>query len=744
MSAFKLRPEQQRVIDSYQRGYAAVSAVPGAGKTTTLSALAAHLIEHRIFPRQRVVIVTYQNAAVANFQVAIRARLAERRILERGFIVRTLHGLANDVLQAAGHRAQIDRDAAPIDEWDARRLLHEIIDVQQVRHAQALRNLLRFPEMPAARAWPERRVIYDVVREALRELKLQQVDLDALSARLDPDTPWLPFVLDVCRAYGAALRERGLLEFDDMILQAVQVLERDDALCRRLRAQWPYLLEDEAQDSTPLQERMLLRIAGAEGNLVRVGDANQAILTSFTASDVRGFRDWLARPDVRHFQLRGSSRSTQAVIDLANRYVELIRVEFPVPEVRLSSLDDQPINALLGENPALPAGGRRTGLTVQEFATTDDEREQVIARAVGHLARNPEERVAILVGSRDAGYDYTQAAIRHGFPNEQIVRLLGGADGRPIQLVDRLLPALEYLAEPDLGWRLARALEAWSLLGRNDAIVQTLAEYGPSTSISLQRILFPEFPTPAQGMLTRGGSSPEEELTLRRLDAVPLWLSNRLAPPHELLALIAATIAPEAEERPLLNRVVATAQSLEPDPALDRLGQTRRFLTDLRQRRRNLRGTPEEHAIRIDPGTLTISTRHQAKGLEWDIVFAVGCDDFWFPGSLDIARPNRRDYLGPYDPGLLVCRYLRALLDGEERLPSDTDLAVASEADALEQVAERLRLMYVTITRARRGLWLSWHRQGWIGDRKVPRNPSLLLPLLQRLVLEIEAELTVP
>lgn len=742
MSAFVLRPEQQRVIDDYRGGYAAVSAVPGAGKTTTLSALAAHLIEHRLFRRQRVIIVTYQNAAVANFQMAIRDRLVEHGLPERGFVVRTLHGLANDLLQAAGHRAQLDRNAAPIDEWDARRLLNEIIDEQQALHAQALQKLVRIPEHPSARAWPERRVLYDVVREALRELKLQPVDGEALRSELDPETPWLPFVFDVWGAYEAALRERGLLEFDDLLLQAVQTLERDDALCRRLRAQWPYLLEDEAQDSTPLQERMLLSIAGPDGNLVRVGDANQAILTSFTASDVRGFREWLARPDVRHFQLRGSSRSTQAVLDLANRYVELVRLEFPVPEVRLGSLDDQPISPLAGENPNLPAGGR-SGLTVRDFASVDDEREEVLDRALSHLERNPLERVAILVGSRDAGYDYTQAAIRREFPNERIVRLLGGADGRPIQLVDRLLPALEYLAEPDLGWRLSRALEAWSLLGRNDAIVQVLGEYGPSTSASLQQILYPAFPTPAHALLERGGSSPEEVLTLRRLDAVPLWLDNRLAPPHELLALLVATVAADPEDRPLLNRIVATAAVLEADPTLDRLAQTRRFLTELRQRRRQLRGTPEEHAIRIDPGTLTISTRHQAKGLEWDIVFAVGCDDFWFPGSLAIVRPNRRDYLGPFDPALVVRAWLRALIDGRP-LPGEQALAAAHEADALEQVAERLRLMYVTITRARRGLWLSWHRQAWAGQRKLPRTESALLPLLRRLVQEIETDLRSP
>jgi DNA helicase-2/ATP-dependent DNA helicase PcrA len=71
------------------------------------------------------------------------------------------------------------------------------------------------------------------------------------------------------------------VDFDDLIRLAIQALEADPAYLERLRYQWPYILEDEAQDSSLLQEELLRRLSDRQ-NWVRVGDPNQAINTTFT------------------------------------------------------------------------------------------------------------------------------------------------------------------------------------------------------------------------------------------------------------------------------------------------------------------------------------------------------------------------------------------------------------------------------------------------------------------------------
>ncbi len=95
--------------------------------------------------------------------------------------------------------------------------------------------------------------------------------------------------------YQRALAYRGAVDFDDLIRLALQALESDEALLLRLRQRWPYILEDEAQDSSRLQERILRTLAGPTGNWVRVGDPNQAIFETFTTASPEHLRRFLRR-----------------------------------------------------------------------------------------------------------------------------------------------------------------------------------------------------------------------------------------------------------------------------------------------------------------------------------------------------------------------------------------------------------------------------------------------------------------
>lgn len=735
MSAFRLRPEQQRVIDEYRGGYAAISAVPGAGKTTTLSSLAASLIARRVIgPHQRVMIVTYQNAAVANFQAAMRRRLAEQgRNPDRGYAVRTLHGLANDVLRLARHRVRLDLEARVADETET----------SGIRKSAAQAQIERLRDTPGfsitgnpdsdRRLWSDEWIVERVINDATGAFRGQAIDYARLEAKLGARHRWAALAIGTGEAYQRELRAAGWLDYDGLIVAAVRALENDPSLCAQLRRRWPFLLEDEAQDSSPLQEKMLTLIAGERGNLVRVGDANQAILTTFTDSDVEGFRRWISGPDVQRFELRGSSRSTPAIIDLANAFLRWSRVDFPIEAVRASALDDRLITAIDGENPTLP--NRSTlGLAVRKFDATISEQNEVIDRALGHLRKHPEDRVAILTGSKNSGYIYVQTALARGFDDARIIRLLGPKDGRPVPIIDRLTPLLKFLANPVNGGKLVRALSAWSQDDVDDRVLNEVRRRNDPAS--LDTLLFPATPEDESGWIP-DDLTPEEEQTLRRLRAVPRWLEQRLSPPHELLALIAATIEPDEEtERGLLNTIVVSLSTSELSDEYDNLKQLEKYLEDLKLERRHLRGTPEQHAIEIAPGTLTVATRHQAKGLEWDVVFAVECDNFWFPGDLNIQRPTHREYMGEFDPLIVAKTEIKRLLEGDGSPPTDDELREAMYRDALENISEKLRIMYVTLTRARRAVWLSWHEQG-----RDQRIQSPLLPAIEQYMEEIRRAL---
>ena len=124
------------------------------------------------------------------------------------------------------------------------------------------------------------------------------------------------------------------MDFDDLIRLAIQALEADADYLQRLRQQWPYILEDEAQDSSRLQEEILAQLAGPGGNWVRVGDPNQAIYESFTTASPKYLREFLAREEVVARFLPNSGRSTVSIIELANHLVDWTMQEHPVEAAR--------------------------------------------------------------------------------------------------------------------------------------------------------------------------------------------------------------------------------------------------------------------------------------------------------------------------------------------------------------------------------------------------------------------------
>ncbi|MDI7278094.1 MAG: UvrD-helicase domain-containing protein, partial [Anaerolineae bacterium] len=120
---FRPRRAQQRVLQ-YQGGYMGVAAVPGSGKTQTLSALAADLVARRIADDQEVLIVTLVNSAVGNFAARIAGHLRERGLPpQAGYRVRTLHGLAHDIVRERPGLVGLADDFQIVDERTAAQIM---------------------------------------------------------------------------------------------------------------------------------------------------------------------------------------------------------------------------------------------------------------------------------------------------------------------------------------------------------------------------------------------------------------------------------------------------------------------------------------------------------------------------------------------------------------------------------------------------------------------------------------------
>ena len=141
---------------------------------------------------------------------------------------------------------------------------------------------------------------------------------------------YFPMVCRFTKTTQRGLSVRGGVDFDDLILLALQALESDDSLLARLQQRWPYVLEDEAQDSSALQEQMLTLLTAGHGNWVRVGDPNQAINTTFTSANPRFLREFVDSEAVNALPLPNSGRSAPPIIKLANQFIDWSRGGHPL------------------------------------------------------------------------------------------------------------------------------------------------------------------------------------------------------------------------------------------------------------------------------------------------------------------------------------------------------------------------------------------------------------------------------
>ena len=325
---FKPRPKQQEVLD-YQRGRMGVSAVPGSGKTSTLSYLAAHLVATvDLTDDQEILIVTLVKSAVGNFAGAMARYLkTEFNLLPGlGYRVRTLHGLANDIVRERPGLVGLASDFIVIDERAADDILQEAVETWVRANPSAADDYLT-PEHVAnaytrSNHWPD--TVKSMAMNFIRQAKDSQLTESQVRELLDKSGLSLPLA-EMCyhiyEQYERGLRYRGAVDFQDLIRLALRVLDVDPQFMIRLRERWPYILEDEAQDSSLLQEQILRRLAGDNGNWVRVGDPNQAIFETFTTANPRYLRDFLTEKGVTAKTLPNSGRSTASIIRLSNQLI---------------------------------------------------------------------------------------------------------------------------------------------------------------------------------------------------------------------------------------------------------------------------------------------------------------------------------------------------------------------------------------------------------------------------------------
>jgi DNA helicase-2/ATP-dependent DNA helicase PcrA len=473
------------------------------------------------------------------------------------------------------------------------------------------------------------------------------------------------------------------------------------------------VLEDEAQDSIPLQEILLETLTGTDGNWVRVGDPNQAIYETFTTANPRYLREFIKRRGVLKRELPTSGRSTRSIIDLANYLVVWTMEKHPVHSVR-DALSAPPFiepvpEGEAGANP--PDDPSQVHLFDRRLSAAQEV--QVVAESLERwLPENREATVAVLAPRNERGEEFVGELRRRGL--EVVERLRSTASTR--RSADALRAVLELLADPGSASKLAAACKAWRQAfegGEQDkALTVRLVELLRKCS-QVEDYLWSAAEDDWLEALDLQGSAPEvyEQLVAFRRIA-RRWQAAVLLPIDQLLLTVAQDLFREASELALAHKLAVVLRLAGQAHPAWRLPELADELGAIARNERTFLGfdaddsgfDPEQHK-----GKVVVATAHKAKGLEWDRVYLTSVNTYDFPSAQDGDRfISEKWFLR--DRLNLEAETLAQL---EALVPTDAyswyDEGAATRQARLDYARERLRLLYVGITRAKKELVVTWN-----------------------------------
>ena len=738
MTDFIPRPAQEAVLQ-YPGGTMGISAVPGSGKTWTLSALAAQIIlEGSLTENQEILIVTLTNSAVDHFATRIEGFLQEqqRRPLLPYYRVRTLHGLAHDIVRERPELVGLDSNFQIIDEREANAVRDEVANTWLRTNPHTLDDYLN-PELDEGRRdWVRRDRLPNLVKDTalsfIRTAKDMQLSPDALQRQLD-ELP-LPLLLAemglwMFTEYQRSLAYRGAVDFDDLIRLALAALNTDDDLLVRLQEMWPYILEDEAQDSSRLQEEILRLLAGASGNWVRVGDPNQAIYESFTTADPRYLREFMGQADYPR-ELPNSGRSTQSVIKLANYLIDWTRDEHPIFEVR-DALDLPYIEPTPEGDPQPNPPDAPEAIHLVEKKFSPDGEIQAVADSIERwLEEHPDETVAVLAPRNTRGFALNDELRRRNI--ETVDSLLRSSSSTRFT-AGALGNILRYLADPGSAHKLATVYQVWR---RDERADPEIWEQVKATVKILQGCRHVEdflHPGPERDWLDelREQDIPSEELD--QLEEFRLilsrWLKTIALPIDQMILTLSQELFTKPNDLAISHKLallLRRVRNMHPEWHLPEL--TGELAVIAKNERRFLGFSEDDTGFDPDKhkGKVVIATIHKAKGMEWDRVYLMSVNNYDFPSGMeyDAYIPEKWFIRDSLNLGAETLAQLEAAFS-DDAYEWYTEGRPTHEA-RLEYVRERLRLLYVGITRAKKELVITWNT-----GRKGNLQPAIPLVAIQ-------------
>lgn len=639
------RPDQAPVLE-YKSGQMAISAVPGAGKTTILLALILKLLDKGINP-ENIFVLTYMESAARNFRERIKNIRQNSNQLPN---ISTIHGLALRILKENGNyeRLGLSSDFEICDDTQRTRIIKEISTKLKLKKTET-----------------------DDFDRGISVFKLGEGILDK-----NISDPKLKKFTEFFQNYQLELNSQNLIDYDDMLISSVKLLRQNKDILDYYQNICEYIIEDEAQDSSSIQQELISLLSGKHKNLIRCGDINQAITTTFSNADVEGFRKFIATSN--NVSMNCSQRCTKDVWELANNLVNFAETKEETKNA-FYKIFMQPVE---GRNP------------VQEHAVTSkilenhlEEKNYILKIIKNTFKQNPKATVGILLRNN------FQVAQWINFINDSGLKSITRSESLEQKTIFKTIFAiLKIVLNPFDN----------EVLADNYEILAEMGFYKPrlGTEIRNMEKLFVE---------TNCDDIENKDLVQFHWD-INYWLSA----PHLQAEELAIKIGLNHFNSEIEKSNVYLIATL-----IKRLSATNKNLSYITERLGELAKKPslsgfkffseeDESNKEFVEGKVQIMTLHKSKGDEFDSVFLPEMTEKNLTLNIDEIKLKSSDFM-------------------ENIRCSNPNYKPKTEYDLKrELLAENLRLLYVAITRAKKNLYITSCRKTTSFGKTIEQEPSLI------------------
>ena len=578
-SLVNLNPQQQAAVEQIN-GPMLILAGAGSGKTKVLTCRIAHLLELGV-PPYKILAITFTNKAAKEMRSRVDAMVgpAAKDVWLYTFHAFCARFLRSEIDVLGTHKSNF----AIYDAADQKSLLKSILKEMNLDEK-------RFP--PAA------------LQNAISNAKNQMQNAAAFS-RLAGDF-FEQKAAEVYVQYEKRLLANNAMDFDDLLMLTVKILEKFPEIREKYRQRFSYIMIDEYQDTNRTQYLLTRYLAGDDGNLCVVGDADQSIY-GWRGADIRNILDFEQDyPKASLLKLEQNYRSTSVILDAANAVIE-------------NNTGRKP-KKLWTKNPV--------GAAITYYNATDERDE----------ARFVVEQAQMLI--RSGRYSYGDMAVLYRVNTQSRVfeemliksgisySMVGGVKFYDRKEIRDVIAYLKLLYNPYDTLSLLRIINV-PKRGIGQTTVNKLQDHANAGGVSLFEVITNAAAVP--GLSPRFIGKLEEMSSvlfdlIAEVDTVPVeQLIDDVMHRTGYLEELVAERTPQSESRAEnLRELISVAQDFLKDEGEEKT--LARFLEHVAL-------VSDIDDARLDSDKFTLMTLHSAKGLEFPVVFLAGMEEGLFPHS---------------------------------------------------------------------------------------------------------------